>query len=80
MKPRETVKAKSKLELIWVGKEERKRLEPRVLVEDSALSYGDPYSQNLLINGDNLLAFEGAMAGLRGQNEVHLHRPALQHW
>ena len=30
---------KQKLELIWIGKEKRPRLEPRVLVEDAAKSH-----------------------------------------
>ena len=30
---------KQKLELTWIGKEKRPRLEPRILVEDKALSY-----------------------------------------
>ena len=50
--------AKGKLELTWVGKENRPRLEPRVLVEDPAKSYGDPAAQNILIHGDNLLALK----------------------
>ena len=49
---------KGKLELTWVGKEERVRLEPRVLVEDPEKSYGDPKSENMLIYGDNLLALK----------------------
>jgi len=34
-----TSKVKQKLELTWVGKERRPRLEPRILVEDRELSY-----------------------------------------
>jgi len=49
---------KGKLELTWVGKDVRPRLEPRVLVEDPAKSYGDPESDNTLIFGDNLLALK----------------------
>lgn len=49
---------KGKLELTWVGKDERPRLEPRVLVEDPAKSYGDPKTENMLIFGDNLLALK----------------------
>ncbi len=30
---------KQKLELTWIGKENRPRLEPRILLEDPALSY-----------------------------------------
>jgi adenine-specific DNA-methyltransferase len=47
-----------KLELTWVGKDERPRLEPRILVEDSARSYGDLKAENILIFGDNLLALK----------------------
>ena len=56
---------KQKLELTWIGKEERPRLEPRILLEDQALSYhagrrvteGDLFD-NRLIFGDNLLALK----------------------
>ncbi len=56
---------KQKLELTWIGKEERPRLEPRILLEDSELSYhaahrvaeGDIFD-NRLIFGDNLLALK----------------------
>lgn len=47
-----------KLELTWVGKDQRQRLEPRLLLEDPAKSYGDPASPNMLIRGDNLLALK----------------------
>lgn len=49
---------KQKLELSWIGKHKRPRLEPRILLEDKALSYGDVDSENLLIHGDNLLALK----------------------
>ena len=70
---------RTKLELVWVGKDHRPRLEPRILIEDKALSYrADPPSgwaqgelldgeegssprptyDNLLIQGDNLLALK----------------------
>ena len=49
---------KRKLELTWVGKEERPRLEPRILIEDPNLSYGNPQTENMLIQGDNLLALK----------------------
>lgn len=65
--------AKTKLELTWIGKENRPRLEPRILVEDERLSYhaatrrdGDRFD-NILIRGDNLLglkALEADYAGL----------------
>jgi len=49
---------KPKLELTWIGKDEALRLEPRILIEDSSKSYGDPKSENMLIHGDNLLALK----------------------
>lgn len=56
---------KQKLELTWIGKEERPKIEPRILLEDSDLSYhasqrvtpGDIFD-NRLIFGDNLLALK----------------------
>lgn len=56
---------KQKLELTWIGKEQRPRLEPRILLEDCAKSYhasqrvsdGDIFD-NRLIFGDNLLALK----------------------
>ena len=55
-----------KLELTWIGKDKRPRLEPRVLVEDAAKSYlaatrrkdGKDIFDNMLIHGDNLLALK----------------------
>ncbi len=78
--------AQTKLELTWPGKQNRPRLEPRILLEDKALSHhaaprphtaSDLFDQaadtaptafddNLLIQGDNLLALkalEGQYAG-----------------
>lgn len=56
---------KQKLELTWVGKENRPQLEPRILLEDAALSYHAPHLvgeddifDNRLIFGDNLLALK----------------------
>lgn len=50
---------KGKLELTWVGKyDEEKPVEPRILIEDTAKSYGDPDSENMLIHGDNLIALQ----------------------
>lgn len=75
---------KTKLELTWPGKQNRPRLEPRILLEDKALSYHaaprtapdlveqaadaapTAFDDNLLIQGDNLLALkalEGKYAG-----------------
>lgn len=49
---------KQKLELNWIGKHKRPRLEPRILLEDKELSYGDADNENLLIHADNLLALK----------------------
>jgi len=64
---------KPKLELTWIGKEERPRLEPRILVEDPALSHhaatrrdGDSFD-NMLIHGDNLLALKALEAEFAGK-------------
>lgn len=58
---------RGKLELTWVGKDERPRLEPRVLVEDPTKSYGDPNSENMLIFGDNLLALKALEQDFAGR-------------
>lgn len=57
--------AKQRLELTWIGKEKRPRLEPRILLEDPALSHHAPFRRtehdiydNKLIFGDNLLALK----------------------
>jgi adenine-specific DNA-methyltransferase len=56
---------KQKLELTWIGKENRPRLEPRILLEDPEKSYHSPHRitdhdlfDNRLIFGDNLLALK----------------------
>jgi len=58
-------KKKTKLELTWIGKENRPRLEPRILIEDSEKSYHAKHRvsendlfDNRLIFGDNLLALK----------------------
>ena len=44
----------NKLELTWYGKDEPIRVEPRLLIENTALSNtaADPDTQNMLIHGD----------------------------
>ena len=56
---------KPKLELTWIGKENRPKLEPRILIEDPARSYHAAHRvsendifDNRLIFGDNLLALK----------------------
>jgi adenine-specific DNA-methyltransferase len=66
---------KTKLELTWIGKDERPRLEPRILIEEPEFSYhaetrceGDNFD-NSLIQGDNLLALKALEtdANVRGK-------------
>lgn len=56
---------KTKLELTWIGKDKRPKLEPRILLEDPAFSYHAKHKvsdndifDNKLIFGDNLLALK----------------------
>lgn len=56
---------KQRLELTWIGKDERPRLEPRILLEDAEKSYHakarvteHDFFDNVLIHGDNLLALK----------------------
>ncbi|MFI3196224.1 MAG: site-specific DNA-methyltransferase [Methylococcaceae bacterium] len=57
--------SKTKLELTWIGKDKRPKLEPRILLENPALSYHAKHRvsdndqfDNKLIFGDNLLALK----------------------
>lgn len=67
---------KTKLELTWPGKEERPKLEPRILIEDpdkSSRAEGPGGAQgpgtfdNILIKGDNLLALKALEADYAGK-------------
>lgn len=58
---------KGKLELTWVGKNEEKMEEPRLLIENKKLSYGDKESENMLIHGDNLLALKALETDFSGK-------------
>ena len=65
---------KTKLELTWIGKENRPRLEPRLLIEDPAKSYHAPFRvsdmdhfENQLIFGDNLLALKALEQDFAGK-------------
>ncbi len=58
-------KHKNKLELTWIGKDKRPKLEPRILLEDPSKSYhakqrvtDNDIFDNKLIFGDNLLALK----------------------
>jgi adenine-specific DNA-methyltransferase len=66
--------ANAKLELTWIGKDQRPRLEPRILLEDPKRSYhakqrvtDDDLFDNRLIKGDNLLALKALEAEFAGQ-------------
>lgn len=67
----------NKLELTWIGKDdERPAIEPRILIEDPALDYGEvetgtlpngkPWPGNMLIHGDNLLALRALEENFTG--------------
>lgn len=58
-------RSNTRLELTWIGKENRPRLEPRILIEDPVKSYhaahrvtDNDFFDNRLIFGDNLLALK----------------------
>lgn len=66
--------SRTKLELTWVGKENRPRLEPRILLEDPEKSYHakrrvteNDIFDNRLIFGDNLLALKALEAEFTGE-------------
>lgn len=65
---------KTRLELTWIGKENRPKLEPRILLDDPAKSYhasamraGKNYFDNRLIFGDNLLALKALESEFAGK-------------
>ncbi|MEQ1532838.1 MAG: site-specific DNA-methyltransferase [Sideroxydans sp.] len=65
---------KQKLELTWIGKENRPKLEPRILLEEPAKSYHAKHRvtdndifDNQLIFGDNLLALKALEAEFSGK-------------
>jgi len=64
---------KQKLELTWIGKENRPKLEPRILLEDQSKSYHAKHRvastdlfDNRLIFGDNLLALKALESEFAG--------------
>ncbi|MDP3228874.1 MAG: DNA methyltransferase [Acidovorax sp.] len=66
--------AHQKLELTWIGKDQRPRLEPRILLEDPKRSYHakqrvteQDIFDNRLIKGDNLLALKALEAEFAGK-------------
>src|SRR5712691_2402520 len=65
---------KTKLELTWIGKENRPKLEPRLLLEEPERSYhakhrvaDDDIFDNRLIFGDNLLALKALETEFAGK-------------
>lgn len=65
---------KQRLELTWIGKDVRPKLEPRILLEDPEKSYtaahrvsDDDIFDNRLIFGDNLLALKALEAEFAGK-------------
>ena len=69
--------ASTKLELTWIGKEEKKHaVEPRILIENPNYSYGSTETDvlpngkdwygNMVIHGDNLLALKALLQNYAG--------------
>lgn len=65
---------KQKLELTWIGKEQRPRLEPRILLENAEYSYhanqrrsDSDIFDNKIIFGDNLLALKALESEFAGK-------------
>lgn len=58
-----------KLELTWYGKDEPIRIEPRLLIENVALSntIDDKDTENMIIHGDNLLVLKSLESKYAGQ-------------
>jgi hypothetical protein len=68
---------KQRLELTWIGKDNRPKLEPRILMEDNDKSYHAPHRvsdgdlfDNRLIFGDNLLALKALEAEFAGNHRT----------
>ena len=63
---------KQRLELTWIGKDERPKLEPRILLEDPERAYArrrgsNDLFDNRIIYGDNLLALKALEQTFEGQ-------------
>jgi adenine-specific DNA-methyltransferase len=85
--------SKQRLELTWIGKERRPKLEPRILLEDPGKSYHAKHRvtdrdtfDNRLVFGDNLLALKALEQEFSGQVRcVYIDPPyntgsAFQHY
>jgi len=71
---RASIMKPTKLELTWIGKENRPKVEPRILVEDAAKSHHAAFRvgdkdiyDNRIILGDNLLALKALEQEFAGQ-------------
>ncbi len=69
-----TRRSQQRLELTWIGKEQRPRLEPRILLEDPTCSHHAAHRvtdhdifDNRLIFGDNLLTLKALEAEFAGK-------------
>ena len=65
---------KQRLELTWIGKDERPKLEPRILLEDTGKAHSaktlattNDIFDNVVIHGDNLLALKALEQGYAGR-------------
>ena len=75
----------TKLELTWIGKENRPRLEPRILLEDATKSYHSrtrvsvqDIFDNRLVFGDNLLALKALEQEFTGRVKcVYIDRKSV---
>ena len=70
---------RQKLELTWIGKENRPKLEPRILLEDPEKTYHAAHRvtendifDNRLIFGDNLLALKALEQEFTGKVNAYL--------
>lgn len=85
--------SRTKLELTWIGKENRPRLEPRILLEDPSKSHhaasrvsDRDLFDNRLIFGDNLLALKALEQEFTGKVKcIYIDPPyntgsAFQHY
>lgn len=71
---KESTSKNQKLELVWIGKELRPRVEPRILLEEHRFSYHasqrrspTDFFDNRLIYGDNLLALKAIEQDFAGK-------------
>jgi len=54
---KDMTKQQTKLELTWIGKQNRPKLEPRILIEDPAKSYHAPHRASENDFFDSLFVF-----------------------